>query len=581
MPRVREGATRALVSARDGRIVLEKTCPEHGAMVEELHDVLFREDCVSDRQGSPACTHAGARIRPVVRGLPKTVETLCPECGRNILGRVFDWRGNVLMEKTCPDHGYVKDRIYTGTELFLKMQQWSFREGAGLENPQVEGATHCPSACGLCNMHQSHTLLGQIDLTNRCNLSCPICFANANVQGYVSEPNFDEIVGLLEQLRAYRPVPASAVQFTGGEPTIHEDFLRIVRKAKELGFSHLQVASNGIQFAKREFALAAAEAGLHTIYLQFDGTDDAVYEYTRGRKLFETKLKALENIHAAGMKVCLVPTIVRGVNNDQVGKILQFAIDNIHVVSAIAYQPVSFTGRISLAEREAQRYTMGDLALDLAATGKVDPQRDFYPLSVVAPLLEVALGDHRGPEDHRHLAPDVLLRGLLRGRQAPQRGAHHALPRHRGAVPRHGGPGGTDRDLSLPRDPQAQGSLPLRQALQGEGSARGHEREELHARAQGPDRQEDRSRKSRREDLPDAHGGRHALPGPVQLRRRAREALRDPLLDARGHVPVLRVQLWSGAPRMGGGEAHTVVEGVAGAQGPLTEQRLGSDQEAA
>lgn len=374
-----------VVDTREGRIVLDKSCPAHGRMEEELFDVLFTEH-ESDRAGSPRSTYRGTPIRPVVRGLPKTVETLCPDCGRNILGRVFDWQGDVLMEKTCPEHGYVKDRIFTGTELFLKMQQWSFREGAGLENPHVKGAAHCPSACGICNMHQSHTLLGQVDLTNRCNLSCPICFANANVQGFVSEPTFAEVVTLLEQLRSYRPVPASAVQLTGGEPTIHQDFLAIVRKAKELGFSHIQAASNGIKFAKPEFAMAAAEAGLHTIYLQFDGTNDAVYEYIRGRALLDTKLRALENIHAAGMKACLVPTLVRGVNDDQVAKILQFAIDHIHVVSAIAYQPVSFTGRISRAEREAQRYTLGDLANDLAATGKVDPRRDFYPLSIVAPL---------------------------------------------------------------------------------------------------------------------------------------------------------------------------------------------------
>lgn len=390
-----ENVLPGLVDKRQGRIVLEKTCPTHGPMEEALFDVLFGAH-ESDRAGSPRSTYRGTPIRPVVRGLPKTVETLCPDCGRNILGRVFDWQGNVIMEKTCPEHGYVKDRIFTGTELFLKMQQWSFREGAGLENPRVEGASSCPSACGICNMHQSHTLLGQVDLTNRCNLSCPICFANANVQGFVSEPTFSEVVALLEQLRSYRPVPASAVQLTGGEPTIHKDFFAIVRKAKELGFSHIQVASNGIKFAKPEFALAAAEAGLHTIYLQFDGTNDAVYETIRGRPLLDIKLRALENIHAAGMKACLVPTLVRGVNDDQVAKILQFAIDNIHVVSAIAYQPVSFTGRISRAEREAQRYTLGDLANDLAATGKVDPRRDFYPLSIVAPLsrlLSALTGD--------------------------------------------------------------------------------------------------------------------------------------------------------------------------------------------
>jgi tetraether lipid synthase len=375
----------ATMRPRAGRVVVEKLCPEHGPLEEELEDVLFC-DAASDRAGSPTHTYAGARIRPVVRALPKTVETLCPECARTIVGRVYAWRGDVYMEKTCPEHGYVRDRVCTNAALFLKMQQWSFREGAGVQNPRVDGARSCPSSCGLCSMHQSHTMLGQIDLTNRCNLSCPICFANANAQGYVCEPTFTEVVALLQQLRGSRPVRASAVQLTGGEPTLHPEFLAIVAKAKALGFSHVQAASNGIRFAELPFAQAAAAAGLHTIYLQFDGVDDRVYEQTRGRPLFAVKRRAIDAIHAAGMKVVLVPTVVKGVNDDQVGKILRFAIDNIHVVSGIAYQPVSFTGRIDAAERAARRYTLGDLANDMAATGAIDPMRDFYPLAVIAPL---------------------------------------------------------------------------------------------------------------------------------------------------------------------------------------------------
>ncbi len=410
------------LSAGDGRAVLERTCPDHGSMREELHDVLFRE-AVSDRTDSASHTVSGTRIRPVVRALPKTVETLCPTCARNVIGRVFDWRGSVYMEKTCPEHGYVRDRVCTHTDLFLKMQQWSFREGTGLEDPQVDGAAGCPSSCGLCGVHQSHTMLGQIDLTNRCNLSCPVCFANANVQGYVCEPTLEEVVTLLERLRAYRPVPASAVQFSGGEPTLHPDFLEILRKAHELGFSHVQAASNGIRFADRDFALAAAAAGLHTVYLQFDGVRDEVHERTRGRPLLELKRRALENIHAGGMKVCLVPTIINGVNDDQVGEILQFAIDHIDVVSAIAYQPVSFTGRIDTARREAQRYTLGDLAHGLAATGKLDPMRDFYPLSVIAPLSRLLAAVSGDPKITATSHP------------ACSAGAYFVVDEHRNAVP--------------------------------------------------------------------------------------------------------------------------------------------------
>jgi uncharacterized radical SAM superfamily Fe-S cluster-containing enzyme len=411
----------ATLRAAGGHAVLERTCPEHGAIREELHDALFR-DALPDRPGSPIHTRSGSRIRPVVRALPKTVETLCPTCARTVVGRVFDWRGSVYMEKTCPEHGYVRDRVCTHTDLFLKLQQWSFSEGSGVENPGTAG-TECPSACGLCGVHQSHTMLGQIDLTNRCNLSCPVCFANANVQGYICEPTLAEVTELLRRLRAYRPVPASAVQFTGGEPTLHPDFFAILRTARELGFSHVQAASNGIRFADREFALAAAAAGLHTVYLQFDGVRDEVHARTRGRPLLAEKRRAVENIHAAGMKICLVPTIVKGVNDDQVAEILQFAIDHIHVVSAIAYQPVSFTGRIDAARREAERYTLGDLADGLAATGKVEPMRDFYPLSVIAPLSRLFAAVTGDPKITATSHP------------ACSAGTYFVVDQHRNAVP--------------------------------------------------------------------------------------------------------------------------------------------------
>ncbi len=375
---------------KSGEVFIEKNCPEHGRMEEKLNDKLFMEaeDSIS--------TYSGSRINPVVRLLPKSVETLCPECGRKVIGRVYDWRGNAYMEKTCPDHGYCRDRVMTNTSLYLKVQEWAFKEGRGLENPAVTDAVDCPTDCGICNMHQSHTLLGQVDLTNRCNLVCPICFANSSVAGYVYEPGYDEIIQLLKTLRDYRPTPASAVQFSGGEPTIHPDFLRVISAARDMGFSHIQIASNGITLAESGFAEKCAEAGLHTVYLQFDGVDDEVYEFTRGRKLMDIKRRALENIHKAGMKACLVPTIVKGINDDQVPKILQFAIDNIHVVSAIAYQPVAFTGRISREERESQRYTMGDLAEDISRTGLTEVGRDFYPLSMISPvsrLLAAVTGD--------------------------------------------------------------------------------------------------------------------------------------------------------------------------------------------
>jgi len=105
--------------------------------------------------------------------------------------------------------------------MYLRNERWTFDTGCGLSNPNVAGEVSCPTSCGLCGMHLNHTVLGNIDLTNRCNLTCPICFANANVTGYVCEPSLDQVREMLQAYRNERPVAGRIVQFSGGEPTLH------------------------------------------------------------------------------------------------------------------------------------------------------------------------------------------------------------------------------------------------------------------------------------------------------------------------------------------------------------------------
>ncbi|NQU76344.1 MAG: radical SAM protein, partial [Planctomycetes bacterium] len=221
-------------------------------------------------------------------------------------------------------------------------------------------------------------------------MRCPICFANSGVAGYVYEPSFEQVVVLLQQLRDLRPTPATAVQFSGGEPTLHPDFHRIISSAREMGFSNIQIATNGIRHAEPAFAARSVEAGLHTLYLQFDGVGDEAHRQTRATPgLWKKKLSCIENCRKVGLKICLVPTIVRGVNDNQVGQIIRFALDNIDVVSGISFQPVSFSGRIDPSELAARRYTLGDLARDIGSATGAESMRDMYPLSIVVPLAQL------------------------------------------------------------------------------------------------------------------------------------------------------------------------------------------------
>jgi 7,8-dihydro-6-hydroxymethylpterin dimethyltransferase len=340
----------------------------------------------------------GSPIAPLPKGLPKTTQSLCPDCGAIIDARIFEDAGKVVMEKHCANHGDFRDIVYSDARLYLKMEEWSFGDNRGLENPAVTNATRCPDDCGLCNLHTSHTGLANVDLTNRCNLTCPVCFANANVQGYVYEPDFEMVRKMLQALRNERPVAGRIVQFSGGEPTIYPRFLDVLRLAGEMGFSHTQIATNGIKFTDLEFAHQCKEAGLHTLYLQFDGVCDEVYRRTRGERLWEQKLQCIENVKKAGLKIVFVPTIVKGINDHQIGDIVRLALEYIECTSGISFQPVAFTGRIAKHELENKRFTLSDFAHAVhQQTGIADPYQDWFPLSCVTPFSKL-LSALRGEE---------------------------------------------------------------------------------------------------------------------------------------------------------------------------------------
>ena len=370
-------------------------------------------------------TLSGRPIPPLQRGLPKTVESVCPECMRLIPATLFEQSGQVRMRKTCPEHGDFEDIYWGDARIYLKAESFHYADGDGLENPNTPATDCCPHQCGLCADHASNTALGNIDLTNRCNLKCPICFANSDAAGYIYEPTYEQVLDMLRTYRAMRPSPARALQFSGGEPTLHPRFLDVVRAAREMGFSHTQIATNGLRFAhEADFAQRCEQAGLHDIYLQFDGVTDDVWRKTRGAALLAEKMKAVEHIMATDMKIVLVPTLVRGLNDHQVGDIVRFALDRIETISGISFQPVAFTGRIDAEQRLRQRYTLTDLAHDVACqTGIGDPLEDWFPLSCVQPFTRLIAAVRNEPNIvmscHPHCSLGTYLFVGTDGRPVP------------------------------------------------------------------------------------------------------------------------------------------------------------------
>ena len=334
--------------------------------------------------------------------IDKETRSICPICKKIITARIYEENGKVMMSKTCGEHGGFKEVYWSDSELYLRAKKYAI-DGAGVENPLIKGkgAEDCPMVCGLCNVHKGHTALAIVDLTNRCNQNCKICFANANARGYVYEPSFEDVVGMMENLRALKPVPCPAIQFSGGEPTIYPGFIDVLKKAKAMGFAQIQVATNGLKFMNIDFLQRCINAGLNTAYLHFDGMDPKVYEGSGGERIYDAKLKVIENCGSTTphLSTVLVPTIVNGENDDQIWPTIEFAFEHLNPVLGVNFQPVAFAGRIDDKERERKRFTIPDLIkrIDKDSNGVIG-KNDFYSVPSMALFSEILSLADRTPK---------------------------------------------------------------------------------------------------------------------------------------------------------------------------------------
>ena len=323
--------------------------------------------------------------------------SICPECLQLIAAEIYvdpetNW---VMMRKNCEEHGDFKDKLSIDPDEYKWAETYTDDIGSTINNstkPEYLSSgikkidKGCPYDCGLCENHQSAPNICLIDITNRCNLTCPICFANASAKGYVVEPTFDQLVLIMEHFRSMKPVAAVMLQISGGEPTMRDDLPDIIRKGKELGFTEVMVTTNGVRFAKSiDFFQQCKDAGMDAIYLQFDATDDPeAWKKIRGVNLWPLKKRVIENSRKIGyFGIMLVPVIAKGVNDHQVGNILDYAKDNSDVISGIVFQPVSLCGRISFEELMDLRYTTSDLKLAINKHTNNAISR-FYPIAFMA-----------------------------------------------------------------------------------------------------------------------------------------------------------------------------------------------------
>ncbi|MDI1483992.1 radical SAM protein [Polyangium sp. y55x31] len=348
------------------------------------------------------------RTKPPL-GWPRVTDSLCPTCVKEARAEILrgdaDWTklvsdnpgeikahiverdGQIRMEKECPKHGRVSDVISIDPKFLARIE--SLFQGRDVVMTPDRIHQH-----GSSSIKYGRGAVLTVDLTNRCNMMCDPCFMDANQVGYVHELSWEEITQILDDAAEVRPRRQMSIQFSGGEPTLSPHFLDAIRYARKKGYFAVQCATNGLRFAQEPgFAKQCKEAGLRMAYLQFDGVTNEANSHRKIANLYDVKLRAIEELAAAGIDVILVVTVVNGVNNDMVGPIIEFAIENADKVTVVSFQPVSFTGRdedISDELREKQRYTLSHLARDVKAqTGVTEPLRDWFPLSALSPFGDV------------------------------------------------------------------------------------------------------------------------------------------------------------------------------------------------
>ena len=301
--------------------------------------------------------------------LLRKTRSVCPSCLKNlpaVLVRHED--GRVFMEKTCPEHGAFSAVIWRGLADFTAWR-------AGAEPLGEQEGNDCPGGCGDCTEHPQGSCCVLLEVTRRCNLRCRFCFA----EGGMPEPMLAELCaavdGIFAQTRPEKPL----LQLSGGEPTLRDDLPELVRHIRERGGRWVQLNTNGLRLAEDPaYVRALAEAGVSIVFLQFDGTEDAVYKTLRGRPLLDVKYRAIENCGRAGLGVTLVPTVVRGVNDGQIGKIIREGVFLSPVVRGVHFQPVSWFGRIPGLPEQDSRYTLDELIAALGAQAGI-------PEEVIAP----------------------------------------------------------------------------------------------------------------------------------------------------------------------------------------------------
>lgn len=309
-------------------------------------------------------------------------QSLCPECLAVVPAKILVRDNRVYFRKTCPTHGIREDFVCSDASQYDRLE-FSV-PGKVPREVGVEPAQGCPLDCGLCTEHEQHTCIGLVELTESCNLKCPLCYSASGPGG--RHLSYEECVSAIERLITVEGRP-EVLQLSGGEPIIHPEFERVLEYACSRPIDIVMINTNGVRIA-HDPALVARLAALRTrieVYLQFDGLRDETYTALRGEPLAQTKLKAVAALGKAGIRTILVSTLQTDVNDGEIGAIIKFGLERPWI-TGVSLQPATYSGRTELPESLERRLTYPDVIRAIAEqTDGVFETSDFMPLPCAHP----------------------------------------------------------------------------------------------------------------------------------------------------------------------------------------------------
>jgi uncharacterized radical SAM superfamily Fe-S cluster-containing enzyme len=336
--------------------------------------------------------------------------SLCPTCLKRIDAKIIFEDDKVFMTKTCNDHGFFKVLIASDIEYYKNIRNYNKLGEAPLK---VNTHTNygCPYDCGLCADHEQHSCLTLIEITDRCNLTCPTCYA-------MSSPHYGRHRTVAEVERMFDIIVENegepdVVQISGGEPTLHPDFFEILDLAKTKPFKHIMLNTNGIRIAKDK-AFAARLATYmpdFEIYLQFDSFKPEVLEVLRGKDLTDIRQKAIEHLNELNLSTTLVVTLQKGLNDGEIGSIIDYALKQ-PCIRGVTFQPTQIAGRTEGFDPQTDRITLTDVRNEILSQCAVFNENDIIPVPCNPDALAMAyalkIGDQVMPMT-RFIDPKMLL----------------------------------------------------------------------------------------------------------------------------------------------------------------------------